>query len=191
MDQTNYTTKLLPEQVSNSVECTRSRKYARFYAFLCVVLLLEVAVLGYILNVRDDLQHKVEVYAILCAMFGWVLLLMISQIIYHICRIKAIENGVGTLPVYKVTFENVNTSIWRGTCFVVEIPDGSGNFVKTRPIFMSQKPTNLIRPNRTFIPALYVDDFRGREVLVMYNPTKNKVCVLGLAENFSLPVDML
>ena len=102
---------------------------------------------------------------------------------------KTMERGVGTLPIYKVVFSEIHKSRWsNGVRFVVEIPDGSGTTVKTRDMFSSNKPATLTK-SRTYIPTLYVDDFRGKEVLIMYNSNKNKVYVLGLAEKFSLPLD--
>ena len=189
MDKTNYTNHISIEQVSDSIECIRCRKFVKFYAILCIVLLLEVALLAYIFSIRDDLQHVLECYCILGAMFGSALVLMLSQIIYNLCRIKAIQRGVGMLPVYKVVFENIHNSIWRGTSFVLEIPDDSGSKVQTRAMFITTKPADLTRKPRTYVPSLYVDDFKGREVLIMYNPDRKKAYVLDFAANFNLPTE--
>lgn len=186
MDQTNYTNVISFEQVSDSIECTRCRKYVKLYVILSVVLAIELALLLYILSIRDDLYHTVEISWILGAVFGATLILMLSQIVYNVMRTRAIERGVGILPIYKVVFDNVVGSVWTGARFVVEIPDGSGVTLKTRPLFASTKPAGIPRA-RTFIPSLYADDFLGKEVFVMYNPNANKIYVLGLAENFNLP----
>ena len=189
MDQTNYTNKINVEQVADSIECTRCRKFVKFFIFLSIFMLVEVAVLAYLISINDNVQNKFEVSCILGAMFGSAFVLMLSQIIWNASRKRTIERGVGTLPIYKVVFEHIVKSEWNGTKFVVEIPDGSGTTAKTRPMFVSSKPANLSRPSRTYIPTLYVDDFVGREVLVMHNPDKNKIYVLGLAENFTLLTD--
>ena len=55
----------------------------------------------------------------------------------------------------------------------------------------STAKSGYIVNQRTYVPTLYVDDFVGKEVLVMYNPTKNKVFVLDFAENYSLPTNTL
>ena len=191
MDQTNYTNKISIEQVSDSIECVRCRRFAKFYAVTCVVLLLEVALIVYLLSLNDEMQNKVEVYAILGAMFGVGFLGNISLIIYNVSRLKTIERGIGVLPIYNILFENVKTSEMKGTRFVLEIPDGSGKIVETRPMFLTMKPDSLTRKPRTLVPSLYVDDFRGKEVLVMYNPDKNKVYVLDLADNIALRTDSL
>ena len=188
MDQNNYTDKITIDQVTSSIECTRSRKFVKFYVFLSVIMLLEVAVLAYIFSINDNLQNKVEASCLLGAMYGLAFVIMLTQIVYNVCRIKSIERGVGTLPIYKVAFEKVVTSVWGGTRFVLEIPNGSGVTVRTRPMFVSVKPANITKP-RALIPTLYVDDFIGKEVLVMYNSVRNKVYVLDFAYRFDLSAD--
>ena len=189
MDTNNYTGKITVEQVTNSIECIRCRRFVKFYATMAILMLLELAALLYIISIRDDLYHRFEVSCILCAVFGFTFILMIWQIVYNVRRIKSVESGVGSLPVYKVVFENVRSGFWNGTRLVVEIPDGNGKTAETRPMFVTQKPANLTAKPRTFIPTLYVDDFIGREVLVMHNPENNKLYLLGLADNFALPTD--
>lgn len=191
MDQTNYTNKINVTQVTDCVECTRCRKFVKFFTVISIVLLIEFAALFYLISINENVENKLTAICILAAMFGSAFILAISQIIWNVNRMRAIERGVGTLPIYKVVFEreHVVKSEWNGTRFVFELPDGSGTTVKTRPMFASTKPANLIRPPRTFIPTLYADDYIGKEVFVMYNPDKNKLYVLDFAENVTVLID--
>ena len=190
MDQTNYTNKITIMQVTESIEYTRYRKLAKFFTFTCVVLILELALVLYLINTLDGLQNTFESSIILSVMFGVIFIMTVALIASFVVNMKTIERGVGVLPVYKVVFQDTYKSNWSaGVRFIVEIPDGSGATVKTREIFSPSKPANLTNKSRTLVPALYVDDFVGKEVLVMYNPKRNKIYILGIAENYSFPID--
>ena len=191
MNDYNYTNKISAEVVANSIECVRCRRFAKFYAVTCAVLLAEFALIVYLLNIGENLNNGLEVYCILGAMFALALVGILYLIISNVSRLKAIERGVGVLPVYKIIFETVKTSEMKGTRFILEVPDGSGKTVETRAIFLPTKPQNLTGKPRTLVPPLYVDDFVGREVLVMYNPDKNKAYVLDFADNYDLPTDTI
>ena len=189
MNDYNYTNQISAEKVSNSIECVRCRRYAKFFAVACAVLLVELALIIYIFNIDEDLNNGVEVYCLLGAMFGLGLVGVLYFIISNVSRLKAIERGVGVLPVYKVVFETVKTSEIKGTRFILEVPNGSGKTVETQAIFLSNKPNNHTGKPRTLVPPLYVEDFVGKEVLVMYNPDKNKVYVLDFADKYNLTTD--
>ena len=185
MDQTNYTNTISVEQVSNSIECFACRRRAKFFAFTLIVWALEVALIAYILSITSEKKDDIAMYALLGVMFGLGLVAILYLISYYARRVKTIERGVGVLPIYKVVFEKTVSSERTGTSFAVEIPDGSGKVVQTNMPFQAKKPDNIGK-SFALVPPLYVDDFVGREVLVMYNHDKNKIYVLGLADNFAL-----
>ena len=188
MDYNNYTNKISAELVADSIECFACRKRAKFFGFTLIVWAIEVALITYILSITSEKKDDVTMYVILGVMFGLGLVAILFMINYYAGRVKTIERGVGVLPIYKVVFEKTVSSERTGTSFAVEIPDGSGKVVQTNMSFQPKKPDNLGK-SFALVPPLYVDDFFGREVLVMYNPDKNKIYVLGLAENFTLPAD--
>ena len=190
MDQTNYTNKISVMQITEGIEYTRYRKLAKFFALACIVLAMEIGMILFILSLDDDMKDPTVIIT-LSVFFGLGLLLTVSQVITYVVKMKIIENGVGVLPVYKVAFGHTYKGAWSvGVRFVVEIPDGSGVKLKTRDLFVSHKPKNFTK-SRTYVPTLYVDDFLGKEVLVMYNPKRKKIYVLDLAENISLPIDFI
>ena len=190
MDQTNYTNKISAEQVADSIECVACRKRAKFFGVTLMVWFVEVALITYLLSITGERKDDVTMYALLGVMFALGLAAIVYLIINYASRVKTIERGVGVLPIYKVVFENTVKSSNGGICFAVEIPDGSGKVVQTNMSFLANKPDNLGK-SFALVPPLYVDDFMGKEVLVMYNPDKNKMYLLGLAANFTLPTDTL
>ena len=190
MDNKNYTDNITVEQVANSIECVACRRRAKFFGFTIIVWLLEVALIVYILGITSEKKDDVTVYVMLGVMFGLGLFAILFLVFYYASRVKTIESGVGVLPVYKTVFDNVKTRETKGTCFAVEIPDGSGKVVQTNLLFQAKKPVNQGR-SFALVPPLYVDDFIGREVLVMYNPKKNKIYLLNLADKFNLPIDTI
>ena len=189
MDETNYTNNISPMQVTESIEYARYRKMTKLSTFACVALAIEISFILYVLNIVGDFENTFLVSVLLGVMFGLAFIMSASVIATNVVKMKIIERGVGTLPVYKVVFNETYKSAWSaGLRFVVEIPDGSGRKVKTRDMFSPNKPSNIIK-SRTYLQTLYADDFRGREVLIMYNPRNNRIYVLDYANRFSLPTE--
>ena len=188
MVNNNYTNAITVEQVSNSIECVRCRRFAKFFGFTLIVWALEVALIAYILSTTSERADDVTMYALLGVMFGLGLVAIIFMINYYAGRVKTIERGVGVLPIYKVVFDKTVSSERAGTSFAVEIPDGSGKVVQTNMSFLPNKPENTGK-SFALVPPLYVADFIGKEVLVMYNHDKNKIYVLDFADKYNLTTD--
>ncbi|MDE6302007.1 MAG: hypothetical protein K2M36_00255 [Clostridia bacterium] len=192
MGNNDYTDKISVEQVSDSIECVRCRRLLKLYVTSCILLLFLLAALLCIINTGGYDKHRVLVTSsIICAMYAVIYSLLIWQIISSANRTKAIKKGVGKLPVYKVVFDRIRKSVWTGSRFVLEIPDGSGNTVETLPIFSAVETKKSSGGTYTPVQSLHVDNFIGKKVFIMYDPDKNKVYVLGLADYFALPTDTL
>lgn len=189
MDCTNYTTNITVMQVMDGVEYTLYRKLLKCFALACLTLTLEAALLMFAFRL-SSVQPSMEVIIMMGSLFGAGFVVTFLPVVAYRMKMGAIERGVGVLPVYKVVFEQTASSSWyRGVKFVVKVPYSGGKTVKTRVAFLLRKPkrTSLAR---MIVPAFYADDFRGKEVLVMYNPKRNKMYVLDFAKNFSLPTEI-
>ena len=183
MDNNNYTNNVTVEQVSNSIECVACRRLAKFFGFALIVWLLEVVLIPYLLSFKSEKHNEVIVYAMLGVMFALGLAATLFMICHYASRVRTIERGVGVLPIYKVVFDKTVSNERAGTLFAVEIPDGSSKVVQTNLSFLPNKPDNVGK-SFALVPPRYVADFIGKEVLVMYNPDKNKIYVLDFADKY-------